>query len=98
MDAVTCVNPHDVRKDRVREIDRLQPQAARVAAWEDTKRRCGIRSEARGHAEYEVVERPPASRLLARAAGLLDVTPLASRAWNRLRYEARRLLGLAPAR
>jgi hypothetical protein len=98
VDAETCVNPHDLIKDGRREIDRLQPLADRVAAWEETKRRYGIRSEARGQTEFGVVPRPATSRVLAQAASLLDVTPLTARIWHRFRHETRRLLGLAPVR
>ncbi len=59
VDEVPCVNPFHVFKGRgAREIDRLEPARARVAAWKEIKARYGITSDDRGCVEYSSVDRP----------------------------------------
>lgn len=96
VDAVACVNPHDLTKSG-REIDRLAPTQERQAIWERIKREYGIQSESRGIREYGGIAKP----VLARAVG--GLANAGERAWLRARASQtwpvrflRQLRSLAP--
>ncbi|MGE3539053.1 MAG: hypothetical protein AB7N91_16675 [Candidatus Tectimicrobiota bacterium] len=55
VDAIPCINPHDVDKGGRREIDGLQTFSERKRIWEAVRQQYNIQSIARGKEEYKVV-------------------------------------------
>lgn len=98
IDAITCVNPHDFTKGGLRQMDQLQALADRVAAWQEIKKRYGIRSEGRGQIEFEAIPKPIGSRLLARLLSYLDASPALTRRWIWVLHKAKRVRARLAAR
>jgi len=96
VDAVPCVNPHDAWKGPGgREIDRLEPLAARRAMWEVMRARHGIPVDPDGPRELGAL-RTPAQRL-AHAAAHPWLVKQARKARRRLRRRGARPRSAAPA-
>lgn len=65
VDRITCINPPERTKGGVREIDRLQSQEQRVAAWKEVKSKYCIGSDERGQREFRAVLKPLPMRWLS---------------------------------
>lgn len=70
-DEVSCVNPHDRKKNGRREIDRVSSHEERKAAWERIKRVRGLNEQGRIHIEYGRVN----NSLLGTAKALVRYIP-----------------------
>jgi hypothetical protein len=67
VDEVTCINPYDVRKGGVREIDTLQSHEKRKEVWARMKARYGLDEQGRQHREFRRISQSSlgaAARLL----------------------------------
>ena len=80
VDAITCINPNDVSKLGVREIDQLSRTQERRAIWERIKARHGIEDdERRAFIEYDAISKPALRQAMGR------LTDACEKRWLRVR-------------
>ena len=84
VDAITCLNPHDVSKGGRREIDQLSRTHERRAIWERIRNKYGIESEeGRCFTEYDAIRKSALGQVLGR------LTDASEERWLRLRSSQR---------
>lgn len=58
VDAIRCINPHDITKGGIREIDQLQEKQLRLQKWNEIKEKYNILCESKGIKEFGYIKKP----------------------------------------